>query len=72
MRLREQTPFSALGFRPSSFTRLENSFVSQASSPSEITYGKGHSRPQKTPRARRFLVTWFLQIKPSGSGDENG
>ena len=23
------------------------------------------------PRARRFLVTW-LQIKPSGSGDENG
>ena len=29
------------------------------------------------PRARRFLVTWSgnegrLQIKPSGSGDENG
>ena len=24
------------------------------------------------PRARRFLVTGWLQIKPSGSGDENG
>ena len=34
--------------------------------------GRGHSRP----RAHRFLVTWLetgrLQIKPSGSGDENG
>ena len=24
------------------------------------------------PRARRFLVTWSLPIKLSGSGDENG
>ena len=24
------------------------------------------------PRAPRFLVTWSLQIKPGGSGDENG
>ena len=24
------------------------------------------------PRARRFLVTGRLHIKPSGSGDENG
>ena len=40
-------------------------------------YVKNHKSAILVPRARRFLVTWLgneagrLQIKPSGSGDEN-